>query len=244
MTHNDPTAASRGPYSNPELNHYAELYGQSGDAYYAPNDPPAWLGGEPERQVPSSQAYQEFYRLDENELRSLQETAFAAGLYGNRERDQIRWDDRDEMTREVWATLVDRSAGYLSTGRQVSPWQALMEAAQHPQAANPDAPRPVQITLPNPDDLRNIFRETARETLGGGRKLDSKLDEMVAKFNEKIAAYQRGQQDPAGGTFVEPPSPQTFAEGYAKRVDPVAYDARKLLDKLDYLSQMLAGQTN
>lgn len=202
-------------------------------------DPPVWDGHDI---VPTSKAYADFYDLDGKQLRQFQDRAFAAGLYGSIIKTQIRFDDHDDTSFQIWRSLVDRSAGYNATGKKVSPLDALDEAVTNsPTFGTLHDPLTAQVS--NPADIRLGIRAAAKELLGQGDVDEQQLQRMVAAFQSSQKAAQQASysmQD-TGGTVVAPPSLDAFAEQQIHTMDPVGYDAHKALGAIDQIAQIMRG---
>jgi hypothetical protein len=67
---------------------------------------------------------------------------------------------------------------------------------------------------------------------------------MVWAYQGQEASYQTQQYANAqsGGTLVQPPSVDTFADQQAKKIDPTGYDAYRVLDKFSVLERELTGR--
>lgn len=106
---------------------------------------------------------------------------------------------------------------------------------------------PLVMEVSNPLDIKAALRDTLKEKLGQAGIDDKRLDAMVAAYQGSEKSYQQqqydlGGEDGAGGTVVRPPDVTTFADQQAKKVDPTAYDAYKVLDKFSVLEKELTGQ--
>lgn len=167
----------------------------------------------------------EFFSWSDSELRSFQEKAFQAGLYGNATRRDIRFGDYDEDTLQIWEQVVNRSAGFFSQGRKVSPFQVLDKAVQAAKDAglDPDTREQETIALTNPADLAAVFNNVAQQTIG--KKLDpTQLQAMVSAYQatESSVQSQAAGMSESGGTLTKPPDPSTFAQNQIAQDDPVA----------------------
>ncbi len=100
---------------------------------------------------------------------------------------------------------------------------------------------PPTIRLSNPDDLRAIFKQTARQTLGGVFAEDDQLDGMVKSFQEQERAFQLAAA--GGGEGTSSPSAQTFAEGEFEASDPGGADANRF-QSMTRVLQNLVGEAN
>lgn len=115
-------------------------------------------------------------------------------------------------------------------------------AEQYPPDIEERAPLVSRVS--NPDELKAALRETLKAKLGTGDAVDEAgLDRMVAAYQQKEKAFQQQayNADETGGTIVEPPSFDTFADVKAKAADPTAYDSRKVVEAAEVVKQMLAG---
>lgn len=236
-----------------------------------PDEPPVFMGqtrrkgmnrvGKPtykQRVLPLSEAYAEFYSFDTKTLRDLQETAYRAGYYGNVDREDVRWGDHDEESFSIWQAMVQRSAGFYSQGKRVSPFEALRRsvgsAPPRPEDEEPEKQRraPLVTVLSNPDDLREVLQAGARTVLG--RKLG---DDEVAAFiasrqgqERRIQAqeYAMGgdefvgnDENAPGGEITQLVDPRTEAEMAAREADPLKADSRKVVQQFESLVKMLGA---
>lgn len=148
-----------------------------------------------------SEALVGFYALDSNELRSFQEQAFAAGLYGDEvDREDVRWGDYDEATFKAWQKMVDRSAAFLKAGKRVSPWQALADASKNTPAEKGPTRQPLVIRLTNPNDIKSVIGRAASAVTGGAAGLsDEEMDQFVREIHDLERTAQRANYE-AGGS--------------------------------------------
>lgn len=215
----------------------AEIAAMAG--LFAREDPPLWDG---EGIVKRSEARVAFYDLDDDDLTDFQERAFAAGLYGTNNRARVRFGDRDEATFAIWEAMVDRAVGYHAVGQKVSPLDAFNEAAKV-QTGFEETRQPLVTTVSNPVDIKEAMREAAKDAIGRGSIDEAKLDEIVARWQGMERHSQQEQYDlsETGGTRVAPPSFETFAENEARKIDPTAADAYKVMDKFSVMMERFGG---
>lgn len=149
------------------------------------------------------------------------------------------WDD---ATRKAYRQVL----GYANARGLSDDAEALNQLASMPKVEKDRAPRaPLQVQVSNPADIRAALKETFRSKLGHGDIDDAKVDAMIAAYQGREASAQRQQYQQAetGGTVVEPPSLETFADVQAQKADPTAYSSHKVLDKFSMIADMLGGGT-
>lgn len=93
------------------------------------------------------------------------------------------------------------------------------------------------LEVSNPDDLRSVFKASARRLLGKGELGDDVLDRMVQAYQAKETGYQKVES----GVRVRPPGAEEFAEQELKRADPVGVDSHKALDAFDGIAALMRG---
>lgn len=210
-----------------------------------PSDPPVWTapeqfnwrkGSRPKlgRPRPSSEAYLDFYRMSDAEVRKWQERFFDAGFYGGAEASDIPWGDHDENTFQLWQQFVNRAAGFYAVGQMRTPQQVAMEAVGKAGTGKggPKSQRaPLVLQIPNPDDLGAVATEAARATLGR-KATDEEVAAFVSDFQGRVTNFQRQEYaaDERGGSVVAPPSAQTAAETFARERNPVEAGSHDLAD--------------
>lgn len=154
----------------------------------------------------------------------------------------------DPSSRSAYKTLLETANGAgVDAPTALANWQAGSEFDPDPEAG-PARKGALTIRQSNPDDLRAVFRKSARSVLG--MKIDDeRLDRMVAAYQAAEAAPQRqayemegefaSPEDDLGGTITEAPSAATFGEIEAREVDPLKADARKVVDQFANMVAML-----
>lgn len=108
-----------------------------------------------------------------------------------------------------------------------------------------EAGAPLVARVSNPDEIAAGLRDVFRERLGAGDIPEEKIKAMVAAYQGEEAAAQRQEHELAqtgGGTVVAPPDFQTWAAEQARRTDPTAYDANKVVDRFSRMADLLGGQ--
>jgi hypothetical protein len=222
-----------------------------GSAPPATNDPPVYLGPTPwkgagwggphphEQVVPLSQAQGSIYSWNEDQIKKFQDQIIDAGMVT---KNQITYGGRDATTVAAWNQLVGQSADAFGAGVKMSPSSLLDELKGHPTPNGGKAP--LTISLSNPDDIEAHLQDMFRTKLGQGNIDPSKIDAMVKAYQGQEASYQTQSYNQAqtGGTVVQPPSVDTFADTQAKQIDPTGYDAYKVLDKFSVLEKELTGR--
>lgn len=154
-----------------------------------------------------TQAYLDFYRMDEDELKAFQRKAEAAGLFPN----TPRWGEHDEASFNVWKAMVDRSANFYAAGVTVTPTEA-MERAVLAGAAQADA---TPVELPNAVELRQVFKKASEQLRGRGLS-DSELTGMTSAYLSTLRdAHAAALAAEGQGVELEAPMSQTaFASNY------------------------------
>lgn len=219
------------------------------------DDPPVYLGfqrrtgedhpgtvGFGSKYEPRSKVLTDFYAWDTDRLRKFQEKAFSAGFYGNAERDEVRFGDHDEDTFRIWTAVVDRAVGFNAAGQKVDPWSAL-ERAVETAPPRQSTSRPLTVELTNPEDIKAVMREAARDAIGKGTIDEGRLEEIISRWHAQQRQTQTAAYGAAGtgGTVIAPESLSTFAEREAMNIDPAAASAHKVLEKFEVLSRMMSG---
>lgn len=201
-------------------------------AYYTPVDPPVFDGVKTRA---ASDVYNDFYKLDPEQLEGFQLGARRAGLYGSAS-DKVRVGDFDDMSFAVWKGLVDRAAGFTAAGKKVSPVDALSQAiAVGSQLPGPDAEDPLRAT--NPADFAAIADAAGQEGLG--YELD---DAQQARVAGRLSAMEQPYLGANGS--VAPPGTgavQAAARDEVRRLDPTRFDARRVVGAFDIIQRALAG---
>ncbi len=98
--------------------------------------------------------------------------------------------------------------------------------------------------LSNPDDLKKVFKQVTMQNLGGNFLDEAQVSQMVEAYNQIELGSQRQAFNAAvggGGTTVEAPQADTFAEGELAKIDPTGVKAAKTAAYASRLEQMLAG---
>lgn len=220
------------PPSSPDLASVLAQRGISlGAGYVDTEDPLVWDGSAKRRR---SQVMADLYRMSDPDLRRFQEKAFQAGLYGTKDRKEVRFGDLDPATEQVWKTLTQRAAGYTTVGRNISPLDALdlsVKAYQGSVAAAPEVPKKI-----NPLDVRGIAKATFQKSLGYIPD-DSVLNDFAAQFEAAVGGSD-GVSAAGGAGQAE------LADTLARNSDPVRYDARKAVGAFDTIAKMFKENPN
>lgn len=101
---------------------------------------------------------------------------------------------------------------------------------------------PFAARLSNPEDLREVFKQSAYGLLGGkGFIDDTQLDQMVSAYHQIETSSQRSAYDAAGagGAATEAPRPDTFAEGQLEELDPEGVKAGRMASYVGALEGLL-----
>lgn len=181
--------------------------------------------------------------LPPNRIAELQQDLVEAGALEGRFRIGV-WD---KASRDAYkAVLETANASGTTAPEALATWRAGTDTDTEPGAERAKR-APLVVRQSNPDDLRAVFRKSARSVLG--RKLDdSQVDRMVAAYQAAEAAPQRqahamgGDEfgdNPTGGTVTDPMDPRTFGEIEAREADPLRADSRKVVKQFDALAGML-----
>lgn len=102
---------------------------------------------------------------------------------------------------------------------------------------------PFSPRVSNPDDLREVFKQTAYNVLGGKFTDDEQLQRFVDTYQQQEINAQRAAYDTAaaGGTTVEQPQADTAALEQLKSDDPAAYGAAQFANYGRMIRDMLTG---
>jgi len=100
---------------------------------------------------------------------------------------------------------------------------------------------PFQARLSNPDDLKEVVKQTAFNVLGGKGFVDEdQLNEIVSSFQEKELTFQKRAHG-GGGVIEEPPSLDTAALAQLKETDPDGYQAAQFSRYGKLLEGLIGG---
>ena len=92
--------------------------------------------------------------------------------------------------------------------------------------------------ISSPEDLKAIAKRVAQETIGRGFT-DEEADKFVSAYQQR--EMQAQQQYYGGGTMVEAPSADVFAEGFARQVAPTEANGYKFLNSVNRLFNAIGG---
>lgn len=94
--------------------------------------------------------------------------------------------------------------------------------------------------MSNPDDLKEVFRQAAYNTLGGrGFVDDAQIDQFVKAYQEQEIKAQRAAYD--GGQVTDPPSASTMAEESVEAADPEGAEASRFAGYVGVLENLIGG---
>ena len=146
---------------------------------------------------------------------------------------------------ETSATAMSRVLAYANK-RGLLWSDALDEYAAHGDAAGVNAgPKRAAFTprLSNPDDLRKTFKQVAFNSTGGNFLDDGAYERMVASYQDAEMKAQRAQYDAAvsGGTTVDAPNAQTFAETQLKETNAADVQANSFAQYGKVFESMLGS---
>lgn len=97
-----------------------------------------------------------------------------------------------------------------------------------------------QPRLSNPDDLKEVFKQAAYNTLGGrGFVDDAQLEGFVRSYQEKEIASQRAAF--SGAKVVDAPQADTAALAQLKETDPDGYQATQFANYGKLLEGLIGG---
>lgn len=91
----------------------------------------------------------------------------------------------------------------------------------------------------SPDDLKVVAKRIAQETIGRAFT-DDEANKFVAAYQQREVQAQ--QQYYAGGTAVEAPSADVFAQGFAQQIAPTEANGYKFLGYMNQLFQAAGGR--
>lgn len=103
--------------------------------------------------------------------------------------------------------------------------------------------QPLVVSLSNPTDLRALVRRTAQKTLGQGIS-EEQMNHFVGAYQQLERQYQQQayeQAGAAGGTVIEAPSVEAFAEQQVEAADPVAAEATRQVNVFKTVANALRG---
>lgn len=190
-----------------------------------------------------------YNRPDEREVTELQRRLWAGGFYPpGTQMEDITPGLPDTHTAKAWQTLLDRSANYYASGKQMTVWEVLDEGANigGPGAGGRggDGGAPLVTELTNPEDLRYVAQRVAVSTLGRPLR-DDEINRFVSSFHgsqqsAQAQAYNLGGG--AGGTVVGAPDASSAAAAFAQQAAPVEASAHGAVKVFDVLSGLLGGR--
>jgi hypothetical protein len=130
-------------------------------------------------------------------------------------------------------------------------WEAALDefiagGADLRASRRPKGPKGPTFTprLTNPDDLKKVFRQVTYNTLGGQFVDEAQLDQMAQAYQQVELGAQRSQfnaQVGGGGTTVEQPAPDTFAETQLEQIDEDGAEATKFAGYVGVLESLIGG---
>lgn len=168
--------------------------------------------------------------------RIQQQMVNAGLLHGAYNKGQMRPGD---STHDAYRTLL----AYANAIGESDDLRALQRFAASNLGEVKPPRQPFTVRLPNPRDVRRDVEQTTIDKLGSLDVPDQKLEEITSGYQGELRGYQEtlaGMQE-TGGTIVEPPSLETFAEDEIRKANPVAYDAHEALTGFDLLMQFMRG---
>ena len=204
---------------------------------------PATFGLGPERMGPAFEPYRKGDEFGPSTLAvedraKLQLALREAGLYTKSERFQLGvWDAN---TRTAYKRLLEYANGAGLPWQQALNEYSAVKAQMGDTAGTARAPLVTKVT--SAADLRKVFDNTARSTIG--RRLDaSEIDRLIAAYQaeerrEQTAAYNL---DETGGAMTAAPDPTVFAAEQAQALDPAGKQELDLLSINDTLMGALKG---
>lgn len=179
--------------------------------------------------------------LPPEQLAALQKAMVQAGLLKPGQAQLGVWDQPSMSAYTELLAFANASGSDVATA--LKQW-----GTAHDQQPGGDIRAPLTVRVTNPDDLKAVFRKSVIDTLGQGWDSD-KIDRMVAAYQgvETEAQQQQyamtgsgSQTDPGtGGTVVNPPNPQTFAETQARQENPDLAQEHDSLGFIDAFNQLV-----
>ena len=180
--------------------------------------------------------------------------------------DKYRLGDWDEPTINAYRTLLEDAnrAGVdadamvrhrMENAQAMGPGHKMIDPNTGEIVDVPYQREPLQLDLPNRDDLLRVFRAATTDKLGQALP-DSAYQEMVDAYMWKNIQYQaeanqfqndigqaqwEGAPPPTQLVREQPPSPEAFAEAEAKRRDPGGYEATQAYDYAQEFFNSIGG---
>lgn len=169
------------------------------------------------------------------QIADLQEAMVAAGLLSGDYNAGVWMDESANAFKKLLAHANRSGVGYE---------EALMQLAssntKNLRGSGGGGRAPFQARLSNPDDLKEVFKQSAYNLLGGQGFVDEgQLDTMVKAYQEHEVKAQRAAY--GGGTVVDPPSAQTFAKEQIEEIDPAGAEATRFAGYTSVLERLIGG---
>lgn len=187
---------------------------------------------------PADRVLQSLFDIPKPELRAIQTKMYDAGFYGNVSKEAVVFGVVDDVTWKAFGDLLDMSAQYVQSGREVTWYELLdeVQAARKEQGSNLLAEKkqeraPFVARTTNPDDVERVAQHVATSLLG--EKADPNLvRQIISQFQAAEVSSQRQAYGAAetGGTVADAPSVETFAAGAIEEADPTAVTAYAAAD--------------
>ena len=149
------------------------------------------------------------------------------GFYGNR---NVGDPDADLRAIEQW--LDESNLAGVTRERYLV---ELAKTGRRERSAG--APRRYRVS--NPDDLKAVFKRVAQETIGRGFS-DEEASQAVQAYQQREIQAQQAMY--SGGTMVEQPAADVFAQQFAQQVAPTEANGYKFLGYMNQLFQAAGGR--
>jgi hypothetical protein len=162
---------------------------------------------------------------------ALQRAMAGAGLLKGEYRNGI-WDDK---SRSAYANLLEfANASGLTWQQALNQWAGATRIGGRGGGGGGRARAPLTVKVSSPEDLAEIFNQTARTVLGR-RLTPEESQRFVNAYQgvEKQVQQQAYRTAPAGGQITEPPSPDVFAEKRIREQSPGEASAHDLAMQFD-----------
>lgn len=169
----------------------------------------------------------------------LQKQMSKAGILNPKNIDEFGVFDTSTQTAYKGLLTQSNRAGtdWISTLRRLSSMTAAERLKAKEAASAGGGGRAPTIRVSNPDDLRSIFRQTARAVTGGVFVEDDQIENMIRAYQGEEASFQQAAL--GGGTIEGAPSPQAFAEAQLEEINPGGATANRFSQMAQTLESLV-----
>lgn len=216
------------------------------------------------------QLMRDFYTFDEEKVRDLQYKLYIGGFFGNADPTDIAWGVAgDDNTGQAWQLAVVRASRFYAANKELSVDDVIALAGKEAGEGNvlgsgSGGGGPTLIQLTDPAALGDEIDEAAKRVLGrkaspeekrlfvatmhnAERRRDMAVSALSDPGNDATRANalslsQGGPATTGGVTEIAGVSPGSRSDEFARNIDPLKADARKVVGAAQLLSQMLKGE--